>query len=57
MNTLSLSESMPRTGSGSCLPVASGPTTTLKFCGQVGYQLASLSTIAVTVQSRGETSN
>ena len=29
--TPSLSESMPRTGSGSCLPVASGPAITLGF--------------------------
>ena len=33
MNTLSLSESMPRKESGNCLPVASGPAITLKFRG------------------------
>ena len=35
--TPSLSESMPRTGSGSCLPVASGvPAITLGFVGKWG---------------------
>ena len=34
--TPSLSESMPRTGSGSCLPVASGPAITLCFVGKWG---------------------
>ena len=34
--TPSLSESMPRTGSGNCLPVASGPAITLGFVGKWG---------------------
>ena len=51
MNTLSLSESMPLTGKGSCLPMASRPATTMD-CSRASSGTASVQPVQISVATR-----
>ena len=51
MNTLSLSESMPRTGKGSCLAIAFSPVTT-RDCSLASRGTASVQPVHTSVATR-----